>query len=232
MPTFPGFPSGKVHLTPIPATFFSDLLPEIDHLGELKVVLYALWRLDRMEGNFRYLKETDFWGDARFLQGMGKDPVEARRNLQEALEQAVIRGVLLRVTVELGERATLYFFNSPKGRAALDAIRQGRWQPSGEAQTPVELNIERPNIFRLYEQNIGPLTPMLAEMLREAEQLYPPEWIEDAIRIAVENNRRSWRYADAILRRWQEKGRDEPKGPDRRDTEKDRRRYAEWDEDN
>ncbi len=53
---------------------------------------------------------------------------------------------------------------------------------------------------------------------------------EDAFRIAVENNKRNWRYIKAILRRWQEKGRHE-RQQDRRDTEKDRRRYAEWEED-
>ena len=34
MSPFTGFPSGKVRFTSIPAPFFSDLLPEIDQLGE------------------------------------------------------------------------------------------------------------------------------------------------------------------------------------------------------
>ena len=91
---------------------------------------------------------------------------------------------------------------------------------------PVEILDEAPNIFRLYEENIGPLTPMIADALREAEQEYPIQWLEDALRIAVENNARNWRYVEAILERWQDKGRDEQK--DRRDTEKARRKYAEW----
>ncbi len=69
---------------------------------------------------------------------------------------------------------------------------------------------------------------MIAEELKEAESAYPAEWIEDALRIAVENNARSWRYASSILTRWKEKGRDERKN--RRDTEKDRRRYADWED--
>ena len=63
---------------------------------------------------------------------------------------------------------------------------------------------------------------MIAETLRDAEQTYPADWLEDAIRIAVENNVRRWRYVDAILRSWKEEGRDEQ---DRQGTEKDRRRY-------
>jgi DnaD/phage-associated family protein len=90
----------------------------------------------------------------------------------------------------------------------------------------VELIPDKPNIYRVYEKNIGPITPMIAEELREAEKTYSPQWIEDAVRVAVENNVRNWRYVSAILERWQLKGRDERK--DRRDTEKARLRYKEW----
>jgi DnaD/phage-associated family protein len=226
MPPFRGFSEGKVRLTPIPGPFFSELLPEIDHLGELKLTLYAFWRLDRMEGIFRYLRRNDFTEDTLFMQGMGENTQTAEAALDEALERAVGRGSLLKavVTLEKGEEA-LYFLNSPKGRAAADAIHKGLWRPSGDTRMPVELSQEPPNIFKLFEENIGPLTPIIAETLREAENTYPTSWIEEAVRIAVENNKRSWSYVNAILRRWQEEGRHEQ---DRGDTEKDRRRYAEW----
>jgi DnaD/phage-associated family protein len=229
MNPFQGFPEGKVRLTPIPAPFFNELLPEIDHLGELKLTVYIFWRLDHLEGTFRYLRWADLAGDARFMAGMGTTVPEAEQMLKEALDRAIERGTLLRAVIdqEYGQE-DLYFLNSPKGRAAVQGIARGEWRPSGQAQMPVELGMERPNIFRLYEEHIGPLTPMIAESLREAEETYPYQWIEDAVRAAVENNKRSWRYAEAILRRWQEKGRDERK--DRRDTEKDRRRYAEWED--
>ena len=59
----PGFPEGKLRVTPVPNLFFSDLLPAIDHLGELKVTLYAFWALANKEGTFRYLRRDDC-GDA------------------------------------------------------------------------------------------------------------------------------------------------------------------------
>jgi DnaD/phage-associated family protein len=100
-------------------------------------------------------------------------------------------------------------------------MQAGQWQPSGEpVSTP-----PRPNIFALYEQNIGPLTPLLADALREAEAEFPPDWIEAALREAVANNVRNWKYALAILKRWKEEGRAEEQT--RRDSEKDRRRYVE-----
>ena len=66
---------------------------------------------------------------------------------------------------------------------------------------------------------------MIAETLRDAEETYPASWIEEAIRIAVENNVRNWRYVQAILEDWRTRGRDERE--DRGDSEKARRRYIE-----
>jgi DNA replication protein len=219
---FRGFSEGKRRPTRLPAQFFSELLPEIDHLGELKVALYAVWKLERMEGNFRYLQRQDFAEDGHFMQGLAAQPGELEPALDEALERLVVRGVLLRVSAN--EKDFYYFLNSPKGRAAVEAIQSGTWRPTGMPQAMVSLDQERPNIFRLYEEHIGPLTPMIAETLQDAEQTYPADWLEDAIRIAVENNVRRWRYVEAILRSWKEEGRHEQ---DRQGTEKDRRRYDE-----
>lgn len=225
-PTFEGFPAGRVPLVPVPVQFFTQLLPAIDHLAELKVVLYAFWRLTQQEGAFRYLRRGDFLADERFVAGLAATREQADVVLEEALERAVARGVLLvaRVSLREGEEP-LYFLNTPKGRAAVKAVRRGDWRPSGDDERPVQIYLERPNIFRLYEENIGPLTPLLAERLAEAEQEYPPDWIEEAFRIAVANNVRRWRYVEAILEAWKTEGRhDRTVGGD---SEKDRRRYRE-----
>jgi len=227
MTTFSGFPEGKVHLTPLPGPFFQDLLPQIDHLDELKVTLQAFWLVDHMEEVFRYLRRGDFQAGRNFMDGLGETPELAEEALDEALQRAVRRGTLLRLMVKLdaGEEA-IYFINTPKGSAAVLGFERGEWELSEDARQRVEVRSEAPNVYRLYEDNIGPLTPMVAEALRDAEQTYPAAWIEEAVKIAVENNKRNLRYIEAILRNWQEKGRDERK--DRRDTEKARRRYSDW----
>lgn len=76
-----------------------------------------------------------------------------------------------------------------------------------EATRRVQVQVERPNIFVLYEQNIGLLSPMIAEELKDAADRYPVEWIESAFREAVLLNKRNWRYISAILRRWETEGR-------------------------
>jgi DnaD/phage-associated family protein len=212
-------------MTPIPVPFFVDLLPGIDHLGEMKVTLYALWFLDQLEGNFRFIQRVDFYADKRFMDGLSQIEAKAETLLDESLEKAVQRGTLIRVTLTYTDHEeTYYFLNSPRGRASAQALSKGEWQPPSITRQPVSLSLERPNIFRLYEEHIGPLTPMIADALREADKSYPAEWIEDAIRIAVENNVRRWRYVEAILRSWQEEGRDDQ---NRGDSQKDRRRYIE-----
>lgn len=219
-PEFRGFPEGKVRFTRLPAPFFTELLPQIDDLAELKISLYALWYLDQLEGTFRFVRQSDFLQDDVFMQGLqGGQP-----DLKQGLAGAVRRGTLLQAELD-GDPEVYYFLNSPRGRAAITALQNGSWRPAEVERQPVALEMERPNIFKLYEEHIGPLTPMIAETLKEAEDTYPAEWIEDAVRIAVENNVRRWRYIQAILRKWQEEGRDDT---DRRDTQENRRRYDGW----
>ena len=56
------------------------------------------------------------------------------------------------------------------------------------------------NIFRLYEQTIGPFDPHMATKLTEAEAEYSWECIQHSFEEASENNARSWRYVEAILK--------------------------------
>ena len=199
----------------IPDLFFRHLLTEIDDLDELKVTLYALWRIGKMEGRVHYLRSQDF-------APCVSDPVPA-------LEKAVKRGSLLKALPQATGQGpqklatVLYFLNSPRGRAAAASLAQGQWQPdaTGFMLPPPE----RPNIFKLYEENIGPLTPMIADALKDAEKTYPPEWVAEALGTAVKNNKRNWKYVEAILRRWKEEG--HAKKQDRRDAQEDGRRYAE-----
>ncbi|HRO90206.1 MAG TPA: DnaD domain protein, partial [Promineifilum sp.] len=93
---------------------------------------------------------------------------------------------------------------------------------SPDDEQPITLMVERPNIFVLYEQNIGALTPLIADELREAERTYPPQWIEEAIKLAVTNNARRWRYIMAILERWRQEGRQDALG--QRDSQRNLQR--------
>ncbi len=228
--TFPGFPEDSTNFIRIPDQFFRELLPDIEDLDELKVTLHIFWRLEHMEGPFRYLLFTDLLKDHQLVGSWVGSPRKAKKNLEAALQKAAERGSILgaEITVKRS-KDRLIFLNSPRGRAALDAIRRGDWRKVENPDSPIEISLESPNIFQLYEANIGPLTPMIADALRDAEKTYQANWVEEAFRIAVERNKRNWHYIEAILHRWQEGGRDDRKDKqDRRDAEKAGRRYSDW----
>ena len=221
MSPFSGFNTSTTKTTPIPASFFTELLPEIKDVDELKVMLWIFRCLDLQEGDLRYVVEEDFIKNDEFAASFGKTEKEQHNKIKKGLEEAVRRNVLL--TAQIGEE-TLFFLNSPRGRAALESLAQGAWQPDPLKHTQAGVSVDRPNIFATYEQNIGPLTPLLADELLDAEKTYPPDWITDAFKIAVSKNVRSWNYIEAILRSWKEKGRD---GRDQRSTKEDRKRDSE-----
>lgn len=221
MPEFKGFPAVMDDSIPVPEVFFSELLPRIDDLGEMRVTLYAFWNLSGQIKEPRYLRHSDILSDTLLMTAFGDTTRDKEEKLTESLRRACDRGTLLEARMD-GE--IYYFLNCEAGRAALKELLTGTWDPS-EAQTlPLRLQKERPNIYALYEQNIGPLTPILSETLQDAEATYSAEWIEDAIRIAVTRNVRNWQYVEAILKSWKEKGRD---GTDRKSAEEKRKRDSE-----
>jgi DNA replication protein len=232
MQPFAGFPAGKQALVKVPNTFWTELLPAIDDLAELKVTLHCLWLLSHKQGDLRYTRLVEIAADDRFMAGLADRPEEAMAALRRGLELAEARGVLLRVKVRMGgEEEAWYFLNSEHGRTAVARIQRGDLHSLAEPlPEDIALQAQRPHVFLLYEQNIGMIQPMLAEELREAERTYPQSWLEEAFRIAVELNVRHWKYIRTILERWASEGKDH--GIDKRhDAEDDsyealKRRYV------
>ncbi|MFZ1242156.1 MAG: DnaD domain protein [Anaerolineae bacterium] len=207
MKGFPGFPAGDLPQVSLPQFAFTDLLPLIDHLAELKVTLHCLWRASEKPSSLRFITQEDLLTDTRLRSSL---PDSAA--ILDGLERAVARGSLLHLVVEhAGERADWYFVHDEAGRTLQHQVRSGIMP---EFDDPLlgdrALRAERPNIFVLYEQNIGLLQPLLADELRLAEREYPFDWLETAFREAVVRNKRTWRYVQAILQRWASEGREAP----------------------
>ena len=220
---FSGFPAGKTHLTPLPNAFFTELLPAIDDLSELKVTLHIIWLLDQKRGAMRHVTEDELLNDPVLLSGFASAELyDAQQRIRDGVQRAVSRGTLLPLKRGDAPAATTYFLNSEKGRQSWEQAQRGEQALLAPEQPGAPLKRESSNIFVLYEQNIGLLQPIIADELKEAEATYPTEWIEEAFRAAAANNARSWRYIQRILERWAAEGRDEG-----REEEDDRRRYVE-----
>ncbi len=226
--SFRGFAEHERRQVNIPEQFFRELLGEIDDLDELRLTLNIFWHLQQQEGPFRAVRWRDLVEDTTLTKVFGSKRDVVAAALEQALSRAEQRGSLLSIAVEFeGGEERLILLNSPRGRAAIGAIRRGDLRLSSNPTQPLKFAGERPNVYQLYEASIGPLTPMIAEALKDAETTFDPAWVAEAIQIAVERNKRSWRYVEAILRRWEQGGRDDQKNrQDRRDSEEARRRYA------
>ena len=205
---FHGFPD-RMEFTPLPNLFFSSLLPQIDDIAELKTTLYVLAAVYRKRGYPRFVTCGELLGDVSLmssLKGAAEPPDEVLRG---ALKMATERGTMLHVVVEKdGASEDVYFLNTESNRQTVAKIQNGELRLSGlKAKEPAYVEAEElPNIFTLYEDNIGILTPIIADELREAEKLYPESWIRDAIKEAVNQGKRKWSVVSAILQRWSVEG--------------------------
>ena len=211
--TFGGFPRG-VRYVPVPSPVLGELLAQIDDLAELKCVLRVIWLLQQKRGGPRLVTLGEVLADRTLAAALSPDGAPDPDAVRRALGRAVRRGVLATAVVPAkagtaaGQR--LFALNSEQDRAAL-ARQAGNDAAASRSREPApwEAAVERPNIFAIYEDNVGMITPMIAEELERAEADYPEEWIEDAVREAVSLNRRSWRYIARILERWKHEGRDD-----------------------
>ena len=205
-PKFAGFPAGA-RATAIPNVFFSELLPQVRDADELRVLVYVFYALGRRRGYPRFVTAAELAAEAPLATALGGDMGTTER-LENALAAAVERGALIVLAIgEPGKEEMAFLLNTPSGRRAVAAFAKGRLggrQPEPPSEAPAG---ERANVYRLYEDNIGPLTPLVAQELKEAEELYPVEWIREAFREAAVLNHRSWRYAARILERWATEGR-------------------------
>jgi len=211
---FNGFLSPDRDKVAVPAGFFTEILPDITDINELRVLL-SFFRLLAGDAGFEApIAEPRLLQDASLKEAVRVDGTpsgNARQAIQDGLGLLVTRGVILRVTAKSKRRSQQWLFlHTPVTRELVEAIQRGALSPPRSMwldDEPPSLMIDPPTAFSLYEQNIGPLTPMVADRISRALRDYPVDWVEDAIGEAVAYNRRSWKYIERILESWTAQGR-------------------------
>lgn len=192
----------------LPAGLFEALLREIDDLAEFKLTLFSLSAIQQKEGNYRFLRYDELLANEHLMASL--QTAEAGRRASEtldgALERVARRGTLLEAIIDLeGKQGRIYTLNDMDGQRIHRQLVAGEWAPAGEDE--IEILPQRHTLYGLYEGNIGVLTPMIVDAIREAEAEFPNDWIEDAVRYAAQRNARNWRYIRKVLDGWRHEGR-------------------------
>lgn len=221
MKPFNGFPA-KMSFTPVPNIFLNRLMPEIDDIDELKTTLHIMEMLYLKKGSLRFVTFSELLENTDIKGSLKKTDGSPEKALRKALKKAIGRETLIHLEIKQNDKSDdIYFLNTPSDKQAITKVNNGELKLPGVNFCAVEPAItdERPNIFSIYEENIGMLTPIISEELKEAEKLYPITWIHDAIKEAVKNEKRKWSYISAILKNWTTEGRGD--GTHKRDSKKD-----------
>lgn len=197
----------------IPWAFLHDTVPTITNLDELQVCLTVFRLLAESGSEEAPIAERTIMRDTALRTTMRQSHAASEIDdaIFDALEIAVGRGTLLRFVTRAGDTDTgWYYANTPITRALLEAMLRNSVNAPRvvwDGDTAPHVSADPPNAFRVYEQNIGPLTPIIADQINQAAMDYPAGWIEDAIAEAVFYNKRNWRYINRILENWRQDGR-------------------------
>ncbi|MDE2859969.1 MAG: DnaD domain protein [Chloroflexota bacterium] len=210
-----GFPDDS-KTTPLPNLVFGQVLEELDDLAALKCLLRAFWLHSQKRSFPRYVTRGEMMADrtmSRALASTGSRPEDA---LDEALENLEDLGLLIHLRMRRSNGGQdVYMPNTRDGRLAAEHLKaKGLGVAASSAARQRQAPAEKPKIFALYEENVGIITPIMAEALKKAEETYSADWIEKAFRVAVASNVRRWSYIEAILRTGEKEGIDhgEPGG--------------------
>jgi DNA replication protein len=191
---FQGFPSHS-RFTPIPDLFINQISGELNHKA-LRLMLIAFNLMYLKKGFPRYLSLDEFTSHPAILD---------ISDYEYILKQLVEYGLLLEVNIANG--SVVYVINNAEGQKTLPHIKNGEYKiQESSIIPPGAVAASVPDIFTTYEQNIGLITPLVAEELKDALAAYREDWIRDAIKEAVNLNKRNWKYIRRILERWSTEG--------------------------
>ena len=209
---FEGFPRG-VRSVPVPSPIFGSLLEKIDDLCELKCTLRLIWIIQNKKGANRYITEAEIKSDRVLSNSLGN-----HENIMKSVQMAVDRGTFICFRADENQ-TPIFALNSETGKSLAGNAHRIKMDNDPEPWHP---EVPLSSVYSLYEQNIGVITPIIADKIKESEDLYPTKWIEDAIGESVTNNKRSWSYVSTILENWKTRGRRD--GKSTRNTGKTRYR--------
>src|ERR1035437_7778700 len=113
---FGGFPA-KSMFTPIPNNFFSELLPAIDDINELKVTLFIFQILYPKRGNPRFVTLNEMLSHQSLADSLKSETECVEARLGKVLDMATQRGTILHIMLNTNDKnQDVYCLNNEEGR--------------------------------------------------------------------------------------------------------------------
>lgn len=196
-----GFPLADDYATTrVPNAVLGRVLSTIDDADEIKLILRAIWLLEHQRGYPRYIT-SDVLRRDRVLSVAIPDQSDFDRILKSAIERGVF------VEVNISDNICLMFNTESARRASIEvsASTSDLDKDNNGWESPAA-STGHADAFRAYEENIGILSPMIRQSILAELENFTDEHITHAIRIAVENESRSWSFVAGVLRRWARDG--------------------------
>ncbi len=185
----------------IPEVLFTQIMAQTHDITKLKVILYFFYCLAQKTTYPAFVTHSELLSSGPTLLALSD------REFSKALQSVVKQGAFLFLKLA-DKQQDIYLADTKSNRDIIEQIKGGEYklEEISNISTKIQSPQQSHNIFVLYEQNIGMITPMLSDELKAAAELYPAKWIEDAFKEAVLLNKRSWRYIARILERWAREG--------------------------
>ena len=193
-------------MIPVPAQLFTEILPRLHNESQLRATLYTWYAIASKGSGQRYVYLSQLLTDPVLLSWFTH--LGGKNGIQRGLDQSCREGIFLQL--QIGEDDKMLAPNDESGaRLITDMKSESVAHHNQSRDSSPETNYERTvvsNVVEKYENEIGMLTPVIADMIAIAEQTYPTTWILEALDIAAQSNARSWKYVTAILARWKNEG--------------------------
>ena len=200
----------EIRYTPTPNLVFGKLLNEIDDINELKFILRIVWMINQVKRVPKYVTLEEITAD-KIVHPIikAKSNTEMNSTCLSMIKKPQFSNLLICHDIYTSKSTnTVIAFNTDRNQTMLIKTEQldksdAVFQPNGDVPE------ESPNIFKLYEDNIGTLNPIIADELKIAETTYPYAWITSAFKESVLRNKRSWNYVKTILENWRREGKND-----------------------
>lgn len=204
-------PFQSPNYTQTPNDLFDELLP-IMGLAELKVVLCVV------RHTFGYHADEAKLSIRRIARMTGLSPKSVMDGSRQAEEHGLIelytdgnKTTIWKASVSVlpsNTRRVTKVHASVLPTPPLSAVKERKKQSkeNNDDDSAAAIKEKTSVLSTLYESNIGAITSLMADFIRNAAITYPQAWFEPAFEIAVKNNVRKWGYVEAVLEGWKLNG--------------------------